>query len=93
MSHSSRSAGVGGLCAVRQALAPICLMRHTRYVCRASGTATPTPAKSWWLANPLTFVGTPFRSSPFAASHAIERMPNVSLCASTTRPVGSITSV
>ena len=30
------------------------------YTCSLSGTATPTPAKSWWLAAPLILTGTSF---------------------------------
>ena len=66
-SVASSSAGVGALCAVRQALTPIVCSLATRCACRTSGMATPTPAKSWWLAAPRIFVGTPLREKPVSA--------------------------
>ena len=43
--------------------------------CRASGTATPTPAKSWWLAAPRILVGTSLRRKPVLASQCVLRNP------------------
>src|SRR5712692_9762371 len=60
-SQASRSEGVGGLWDMRQALLPISLSFFTRQYSRLSGTAIPTPAKSWWLHIPWIFTGFPFR--------------------------------
>ena len=74
-SQASSSSGVGGLCDVRSALQPISCSLRTRKCCTASGSATPTPAWSWWLHVPFTLTGLPFRKKPCSASNLRSRMP------------------
>lgn len=85
-SHASRSAGVGVLCAVRQPFPFMSFIFCTRYHWMCAGTATPTAAKSWWLAEPAILTGTPLRANPRSALKRAERTPKVTFTASTATP-------
>ena len=74
-SQASRRAVAGGLWAARQALEPMVLSRSTRKACSRSGTATPTPAWSWWLQVPFSFTDLSLRKKPVCGSKRMLRTP------------------
>jgi hypothetical protein len=79
-------AGMGGLCAILQALPPTERSIWARKKLTRSGTALPTPPQFEWSQNPRTFTDSEFRSSPLSASNSTVRMPVVKLTVSTTKP-------
>ena len=71
----SSTSAAGALCAKRIALTPISFSWRRRNSQIESGTATPTPAWSWWIATPCSFSGWSLRKKPLSASKRMLRKP------------------